>query len=93
MAGVALALVAAASCSGDNKGATPTTTVAIAPAPATTAAPPAATPKFSFGFVAPSAPLLLDLAFAQENALVVGRGRHQRRRWRAGRAGEGHHHG
>jgi branched-chain amino acid transport system substrate-binding protein len=68
---VAVALVVA-SCSGDNKGATPTTTTtpAIAPAPATSAVPTAA-PKFSFGFIAPSAPLLLDLAYAQENALSL----------------------
>jgi branched-chain amino acid transport system substrate-binding protein len=67
---VALTLIVAA-CSGDNKSATPTTTApTIAPASSTTAAP-TAEPKFTFGFVAPSAPLLLDLAYAQENALSL----------------------
>jgi branched-chain amino acid transport system substrate-binding protein len=72
--GAAVAALLVASCSGDNKSTTPTTTttaVSIAPAPATTTAPPAAEPKFSFGFVAPSLGLLLDLAFAQENALSL----------------------
>ncbi len=72
---MSVTLLIASSCSGDNKSATPTTTVTPtsigpAPAPATTAAP-AAEPKFSFGFVAPSLPLLLDLAYAQENAISL----------------------
>jgi uncharacterized surface protein with fasciclin (FAS1) repeats/ABC-type branched-subunit amino acid transport system substrate-binding protein len=68
---VAALIVGAAACSGDNKAAAPATTAAtIAPAPATTA-PPAATPKFTFGFLAPSAPLLLPTGYAQENALSL----------------------
>ena len=72
MAGVALALVVGAACSGDNKERRRRRPRRpIAPAPTTTTAPPAAAPKFTFGFVAPSAPLLLDLAYAQENALSL----------------------
>ncbi len=59
--------------SGDNKSATPTTAAppsTITPAPDTTTAP-AAAPKFSFGFIAPSAPLLLPTGFAQQNALSL----------------------
>jgi branched-chain amino acid transport system substrate-binding protein len=64
-------VVGTAACSGDNKAATPATTAAtIAPPPATTARPPAA-PKFTFGFLAPSAPLLLPTGYAQENALSL----------------------
>jgi branched-chain amino acid transport system substrate-binding protein len=70
-----ITIVTAAACTGDNSSSSSTTastaTIAPAPAPApTTTAPPAA-PKFTFGFVAPSAPLLLHLAFAQENALAL----------------------
>ena len=65
---VSLGLVA---CSGDNATTSPTTpAVTPAPTPTTTAAP-AAAPKFRFGFVAPGAPLLIDLAYAQENALSL----------------------
>ncbi len=67
-------LLAAAACSGDNKTATTTTvpasTVAPAPEVSTTGAPVVA-PKFTFGFLAPGAPLLLGLAYAQENALSL----------------------
>jgi branched-chain amino acid transport system substrate-binding protein len=72
ISGLVMALVA--SCTGDNKSATPTTTTtakAVVPAPATTTTAPAAIPKFNFGFIAPGAPLLLDLAYAQENALSL----------------------
>ena len=67
-----LAAVAAA-CTGDNKSSSSTTasSAAIAPAPPTSTTTPAVPPKFVFGFVAPSASLLLDLAFAQENALSL----------------------
>lgn len=63
----------AASCTSGNKSSSSTTasTASIAPAPSTTTTAPAVPPKFVFGFVAPSAPLLLDLAFAQENALSL----------------------
>jgi branched-chain amino acid transport system substrate-binding protein len=72
LAGVTVA--AAVGCTGDNTSTAPTTTTAtIAAATSTTAAPAPAppAPKFTFGFVAPSAPLLLHLAFAQENALSL----------------------
>jgi branched-chain amino acid transport system substrate-binding protein len=71
LAGVTLAAIAG--CTGDNKSAAPTSTSAtIAPATTATTTAPAPVPaKFTFGFVAPSAPLLLDLAYAQENALAL----------------------
>src|ERR1700752_3195878 len=69
----AAVLVVAAACTGDNSSSsTPTSapsTIAAAPSSTTTA--PSTPPKFTFGFVAPSAPLLLPLAFAQENALAL----------------------
>jgi len=66
-----VALVGAA-CTGDNKSSQPTTTAkAVVPASTTTTASPTTPPKFTFGFIAPSAPLLLDLAYAQENALSL----------------------
>src|SRR5205809_360450 len=75
-----MSLIAAAACTGDNSSSSSTTasTATIAPAPApppaTTTTAPAAAPKFTFGFVAPTAPLLLHLAFAQENALALAVG-------------------
>jgi branched-chain amino acid transport system substrate-binding protein len=71
LAALVVALVGAA-CTGDNKSSEPTTTAkAVVPASTTTTATPTAPPKFTFGFIAPSAPLLLDLAYAQENALSL----------------------
>jgi branched-chain amino acid transport system substrate-binding protein len=70
---VAVVIVAlvAASCSDDSSSTGTTTTAgAVAPAPTPTSGLQAPA-KFTFGFVAPSAPLLLDLSFAQENALSL----------------------
>ena len=71
LAALVVALIGAA-CTGDNKSSEPTTTAkAVVPPTTTTTAAPTAAPKFTFGFIAPSAPLLLDLAYAQENALSL----------------------
>jgi branched-chain amino acid transport system substrate-binding protein len=66
----AVGVLVVAACSNDNSSASNTTGPTIAPAPTTTTAP-AVAPKFSFGFVAPGSSLLLDLAYAQENALAL----------------------
>ena len=63
----------AAACSGDNTSSTATTgaTATVPAVSSTTTTAAKVPPKFTFGFVAPSAPLLLHLAFAQENALAL----------------------
>ncbi|HKA03932.1 MAG TPA: peptidoglycan-binding protein, partial [Acidimicrobiales bacterium] len=68
-----LTMAAMVGCTGDNKSSSPSTTTATVAAATTTTtrAPAPVPPKFTFGFVAPSAPLLLDLAYAQENALAL----------------------
>jgi branched-chain amino acid transport system substrate-binding protein len=65
---VAVALLVVACSSSKSGGTTTTAATTVAPPPSTA---PAAAAKFTFGFVAPTTPLLLDLAYAQENALAL----------------------